>query len=93
MAIELSPLDIEILKALKTKINGLTRDVLCKSVGSPRTSVFDHLVKLMKYELVVGVKEYALRNAPLKTPQARPKVYFQIKKGLDVSNLITANKI
>lgn len=65
-----TPLQLNLIKTLKN--NGAsTRRQLVKQLKTPRTTIYDNLVKLKKKELV---KKFSRNN----NKQGRPKVYWDL---------------
>jgi predicted ArsR family transcriptional regulator len=65
-----TPLQLNLIKTLKS--NGAsTRRQLVKQLKTPRTTIYDNLVKLKKKELV---KKFSRNN----NKQGRPKVYWDL---------------
>lgn len=50
-----------ILQKLKEYNDGLDRDTLADKLKTPRTTVYDHLIRLMKKGLVRSFKHYTGR--------------------------------
>jgi predicted ArsR family transcriptional regulator len=67
-----SPIQYNLIRTLK--VNGpLTRKELVNQLNTPRTTIYDNLVKLQKRE---KVKKYSRNNGK----RGRPKTYWDIKK-------------
>jgi predicted ArsR family transcriptional regulator len=68
----ISPLQYNLIKTLK--YNGpLTRKELVNQLNTPRTTIYDNLVKLQKRE---KVKKFSRNNGK----RGRPKTFWDIKK-------------
>lgn len=68
----ISPLQYNLIKILKN--NGpLTRKELVNQLNTPRTTIYDNLVKLQKENVV---KKFSRNNGK----RGRPKIYWKIKK-------------
>jgi len=68
----ISPLQYNLIKILKN--NGpLTRKELVNQLNTPRTTIYDNLVKLQKENVV---KKFSRNNGK----RGRPKIYWEIKK-------------
>ncbi len=68
----LSPIQYNLIKALK-KIGPLTRRDLVKKLMTPRTTIYDNLVKLQRKKVI----EKFSKNEGKK---GRPKVFWKIKE-------------
>ena len=67
----LTPTQIRLIEVLKN--NGpLTRKTLVKEMNTPRTTIYDNLLKLQKRKII---KKYGANNGV----RGRPLVYWQIK--------------
>jgi predicted ArsR family transcriptional regulator len=67
-----SPLQYNLIKTLKN--NGpLTRRELVNQLNTPRTTIYDNLVKLQKENIV---KKFSRNNGK----RGRPKIFWEIKK-------------
>lgn len=65
-----TPLQLNLIKTLKN--NGAsTRKELVKQLKTPRTTIYDNLVKLKKKQMV---KKFSRNN----NKQGRPKVYWDL---------------
>lgn len=68
---EMNETDEKVLSALKIQIGGKTRGYMVKSLGIPRTTLYDSLVRLSLKNLVI---KYSRRNGP-----GRPKIFYALK--------------
>ena len=66
----MNKLQVQILKTL-SEYGALDRDALVRILNAARTTIYDNLIELMKYDLV---KKYTL---PIRS-KARPRVLFRI---------------
>ncbi len=68
----ISPLQYNLIKTLKN--NGpLTRRELVNKLNTPRTTIYDNLVKLLKENVI---KKFSRNNGK----RGRPKIYWEINK-------------
>lgn len=68
----LSPLQYNLIKTLKND-GPLTRKQLVSDLKTPRTTIYDNLVKLQKQKVV---EKFSRNNGK----RGRPKVYWKISK-------------
>lgn len=71
--IELSPLQFEIYCLLFNNPDGLVRREIVKKLDTPRTTIFDNLVKLHQKKIVERVSK---NNGK----RGRPKIFWKIKE-------------
>ncbi|TFF98847.1 MAG: hypothetical protein EU547_00100 [Promethearchaeota archaeon] len=67
-----TPLQLNLIKTLKEH-GALTRRELVRQLKTPRTTIYDNLVKLKKKQLV---KKFSRNN----NKQGRPKVYWDLSE-------------
>ena len=69
---ELSPLQVQIIRTLMEKNEPLTRKDLVNLLKTPRTTIYDNLLKLQKRKIVEKFAKYnSLRG--------RPKILWNLK--------------
>jgi len=67
----LSPIQFNLIKALK-EVGPLTRSDLVKELKTPRTTIYDNLVKLQKRKLI---EKFSRNNGE----RGRPLVFWKFK--------------
>jgi predicted ArsR family transcriptional regulator len=67
----LSPIQFNLIKTLK-KIGPLTRKELVKELKTPRTTIYDNLIKLQKKKVV---EKFSRNNGK----RGRPLIFWRIK--------------
>ncbi|MFX1503145.1 MAG: helix-turn-helix domain-containing protein [Promethearchaeota archaeon] len=68
----LSPIEFNLIKALK-EVGPLTRKDLVKELKTPRTTIYDNLVKLQKRKLI---EKFTRNNGR----RGRPLVFWKFKE-------------
>jgi len=72
---DLTPIQIRLIEILKNS-GPLTRKMLVKELNTPRTTIYDNLIKLQKRKIVTKFRD---NNGE----RGRPLVYWRIKNRRD----------